>query len=300
MTDVETTANGLAIGPLHPTIGLEIRGLAPAIPLDDALMDELRMLFDRYSVLVFPDLDITEDFQRYLVYGLIQAPLPGADDAPERNHRDGPMLVSNKEEGGAAPYGRLLFHCDTMWAEEPQELLSLYGYHVDQPSVPTLFADMLHAWDTLPDDLRARVGHLEARQGFEHRYANRGGDDDVIDTYYEESRWTVTPIARPHPRNGRTALFVSQQVTLNLVGVEPEENEEILEALFAHLYAPENILTHQWRTGDLVIWDNLAVQHARGTVALEGPERTLRKVFGPMGTKGRMDLRPTYSKVADA
>jgi alpha-ketoglutarate-dependent taurine dioxygenase len=298
MADVETTANGLELRPLHPTIGLEIRGLEPRIPLDDALMDELRALFDRYAVLVFPDLDITEDFQRSLVYSLIQAPLPGAGGPPERAERGGPMLVSNKEEGGAAPYGRLLFHCDTMWAEEPQELLSLYGYHVDQPSVPTLFADMMHAWDTLPDDLRARVEPLEARQGFEHRYANRGGDEDVIDIYYEESRWTVTPIARPHPRNGRTALFVSQQVTLDLVGVEPDENEEILEALFAHLYAPENILTHQWRTGDLVIWDNLAVQHARGTVALEGPERTLRKVFGPMGTKGTMNLRPTYSKVA--
>jgi alpha-ketoglutarate-dependent taurine dioxygenase len=295
---VGTQPEDLTIRELHPTLGAELRGLAEQTPLPDTTVAHLRELFDRYSVLVFPDLDISEALQRYLVYALIDAPLPDADERPENDARRGPMLVSNKEEGGAAPYGRLLFHCDTMWAEEPQELLSLYGYHVDQPSVPTLFADMLHAWETLPADLRARVEHLEARQGFEHKYANRGGDADVIDTYYEESRWTVTPVARPHPRNGRTALFVSQQVTLDLVGVPADENEEILEALFAHLYSPDNILTHEWRTGDLVIWDNLAVQHARGTVKLEGPERTLRKVFGPMGDKGRMDLRPTYSKVA--
>jgi alpha-ketoglutarate-dependent taurine dioxygenase len=298
--DTGTRPDDLVLRELHPTMGAEIRGLEERIPLPDATIARLREWFDRYSVLVFPDLDISEDFQRSLVYALIDAPLPTAAARPETAARGGPMLVSNREEGGAAPYGRLLFHCDTMWAEEPQEILSLYGYHVDQPSVPTLFADMLHAWETLPTDLRARVERLEARQGFEHKYANRGGDDDVIDTYYEESRWTITPVARPHPRNGRTALFVSQQVTLDLVGMPSDENEEILEALFAHLYAPDNILTHAWRTGDLVIWDNLAVQHARGTVKLEGPERTLRKVFGPMGVKGTMDLRPTYSKVAES
>jgi alpha-ketoglutarate-dependent taurine dioxygenase len=287
----------LTVRALHATMGAEIRGLEPRLPLDDATIERLRELFDRYSVLVFPDLDIDEDFQRYLVFALIGAPVPTPGARHEQSARNGPMLVSNKEEGGAAPYGRLLFHCDTMWAEEPQELLSLYGVEVEPPTVPTLFANMLHAWETLPDHLRTRVAQLEARQGHEHQYPNRGGDDDVIDTYYDEALWTVTPVARPHPRHGRTALFTSQQVTMDLLGVPADETEELLEALFAHLYSPDNILTHEWRTGDLVIWDNLAVQHARGTVTLEGPERTLRKVFGPMSAKGTTSLRPTYSKV---
>jgi hypothetical protein len=42
------------------------------------------------------------------------------------------------------------------------------------------------------------------------------------------------------------------------------------------------VLDHEWRRGDLVVWDNLAVQHARGNVEIEGPERTLRKVIGPV------------------
>ena len=39
---------------------------------------------------------------------------------------------------------------------------------------------------------------------------------------------------------------------------------------------------HEWRQGDLVVWDNLTVQHARGNVEIDGPERTLRKVIGPI------------------
>ena len=57
--------------------------------------------------------------------------------------------------------------------------------------------------------------------------------------------------------------------------VEPalDESEELIEALFAHLYDNEHVIDHDWRQGDLVAWDNLAVQHARKTVQIEGPVR---------------------------
>ena len=48
-----------------------------------------------------------------------------------------------------------------------------------------------------------------------------------------------------------------------------------------------------------MIWDNVAVQHGRGTVALDGPERTLRKVTGPMNIDPDEYLPPSFSKVAE-
>jgi alpha-ketoglutarate-dependent taurine dioxygenase len=285
----------LTVRELHPALGAEITGLEPSVPLDADTLRQIQAAFDERGVLVFPDLDIDEDFQRYLVFALVGAEPPA--ERPERTGRTGPMLVSNKEEGGAAPYGRLLFHCDTMWADHPQPILSLYGVEVGQPSVPTLFVSMVHGWNTLPEHLRARVEGLQARHGHEHYYPNRGGDDDVIDAYYEDPVFTVTPIAHRHPRTGKTTLYVSQQVTMDIVGLSQEENEALLEELFAHLYAPEHILEHQWRTGDLVIWDNMATQHARGTVSLDGPPRTLRKVFGPMSLGDAAHGLPSFSKL---
>jgi hypothetical protein len=38
---------------------------------------------------------------------------------------------------------------------------------------------------------------------------------------------------------------------------------------------------HQWRVRDFVVWDNLAAQHTRDYVALDGPARTLRKCAVP-------------------
>jgi alpha-ketoglutarate-dependent taurine dioxygenase len=292
----------LKVQELNPALGAQIEGLEPRIPLEDETIRQLRKAFDERGVLVFRDLDIDEDFQRYLVYTLIGEKPPTASgdagDGSGDERRATPFLVSNKEPGGGAPYGRLLYHCDMMWAERPQPVISLYGVEVEQPSVPTVFVSMGHAWDTLPSDLRARVEGLEARHGHEHGYPNRGGDDDVIDSYYENPQSTVTPVVHRHPRTGRTLLYVSQQATIEILGLTEAENEALLEELFTHLYDPASTLQHDWRVGDLVVWDNVATQHARGTVDLEGPARTLRKVVGPVHLTDAERTKPTFSKVA--
>jgi len=283
----------LIVRPLNPAVGSEVLGFDPKRPLDDDVVAELRAAFDDRGVLVFRDLDIDEDRQRTLVYTLIreEPPAPGAQ-AEKR-----PMLVSNKEDKGAAPYGRLLFHCDNMWARSPQPAISLYGVHVEPPGAPTQFVSMVHAWDTLPEELRRRVEGLEARHGFDTKYPNRGGDDDVIDSYFEEPRWSVRPVAFRHPRTGRTMLYVSQQATIEILGLPADENESLLAELFAHLYRPSVVLDHDWREGDLVVWDNVAVQHGRGMVDLAGPVRTLRKVTGPLNLDPDELILPVYSKV---
>ena len=63
--------------------------------------------------------------------------------------------------------------------------------------------------------------------------------------------------------------------------LSPEAGEELLEELFTVLYDPDHAFEHEWREHDLVVWDNLAVQHARGRLTQEGPERSLRKVSAP-------------------
>jgi alpha-ketoglutarate-dependent taurine dioxygenase len=283
--------SGLTVREINPAIGAEIEGVEPTIPLDEETVRSLRAAFDDRGVLVFRNFFVDEAFQQHLLYSLI-------DDDPPPDERVS-VQVSNKEEGGLAPYGRLLFHCDNMWARKPQPAISLYGEKVEPPSAPTRFAGMGHAWQTLPDELKARVEGLEARHGFDGVYPNRGGDDDVLDAAFPASAHSIRPVAMRHPRTGQTLLYVSQQATNELLGVSDEENEELLAALYEHLYRPEYVIDHDWREGDLVVWDNIAVQHGRGTVALEGPERTLRKVTGPMNIDPDEYLPPSFSKVED-
>jgi taurine dioxygenase len=277
--------------------GAEIRGLEPSIQLDEEIRLRLRDVFDDRGVVVLRDLDIDQRFQKYLAHLLIGIELPSEELEQEiAGAKDRVTHVSNRETGGAAPYGRLLFHSDTMWSDNPCLAISLYAVEVEPPAVPTQFVSTARGWDTLPADLRARVEGLHALQGHDRTYPNRGGDDDVIDAVFEEPKKTTTLVGRRHPRTGRTLLYVSQQVTQEIVELSPEENEEVLEALFAHLYDSTNVYTHEWRQGDLIIWDNLAIQHARPNVSLDGPARTLRKVFAPPHDPISSKGLPTFSK----
>jgi alpha-ketoglutarate-dependent taurine dioxygenase len=283
----------LTIRPLHAAIGAEIQGLEPRMPLDDETIRQLRGAFDEHAVLVFRDLDIDEAFQRYLVYALIDEKIDGAGFTPPATK------VSNKEKNGAAPYGRLLFHCDSMWSDTPQRIISLYGLVVEPPGAPTQFISMKHGWRTAPEKLRERVKALQARHGYDEVYPNRGGDADVIDAKMQGSRFVTRPVAFEHPRTHEPLLYISQQATIDIVGLGEEENEALLQEIFDHLYRPEVVLEHDWRQGDLVVWDNIAAQHGRGIVTLQGPVRTLRKVFGPLDFTPDHTHARTFSKVAE-
>lgn len=59
--------------------------------------------------------------------------------------------------------------------------------------------------------------------------------------------------------------------------MEPAESTQLIEALFAHLYQPAHRYVHRWQAGDLMIWDNHALQHGRPDVGTDEP-RTLRRV----------------------
>jgi alpha-ketoglutarate-dependent taurine dioxygenase len=47
-----------------------------------------------------------------------------------------------------------------------------------------------------------------------------------------------------------------------------------------------NAYEHEWREGDLVVWDNLALQHSRRAIPLSRGERTFRRVAVCAGGNG--------------
>jgi taurine dioxygenase len=60
---------------------------------------------------------------------------------------------------------------------------------------------------------------------------------------------------------GRKALFVNEAHTSHVVGMERAEGDALLAELYRHIVRPEFTYTHRWQAGDLLMWDNCAVQH---------------------------------------
>ncbi|SFF82894.1 taurine dioxygenase [Novosphingobium sp. CF614] len=284
----------LIVRDLRPEFGSEVIGLDPSIPLDPQTRQKLQALFDTRGILVFRDFGAADIKVQTYISEILGG---GAVDPDDLSIFE--MLVSNREERGGAPFGRLLFHSDMMWIESGCTVLSLFGQTIAQPAIPTLFVSAAHGWASLPADLRARVEGLSAVT-CQDATAQRGGSipDDVLVSTFEEEVLLTLPIGYSHPRTGETLLYICPQMTHHIEGLDHEESEALLEALFDHYYAPDQILEHHWREGDLVVWDNIALQHARPNVSMQGPARTLRKVMIPNPTKFATGLA-TYSKVGD-
>jgi taurine dioxygenase len=289
-----TAMADLQLRELTPQFGTEIIGLDPSEALrNEAMWRQLQQLFDTRGVLVFRDFDIDQIQQANLVRMLIGLGALAPGESPTGREGSEPFYVSNKEPSGGAPYGRLLFHSDMMWSEHTFQVLSLYGMEIEQPATPTIFVSGTWGWATLPAPLRSKLESMSVTQG--HEEAGRADDPNILVSKFENLPTRSTPVGLTHPRTGETVLYVSQQMTRGIDTLPKPESDELLEQLFSHLYRSEGIYEHNWRERDLVAWDNIAVQHARPNVTLDGPVRTLRKIFAPMPPRSAALKRPSFA-----
>lgn len=291
----------LKITPLPSAFGAEVCGLDVAVVLDETTRSQLRAAFDEHGVLVFRSTPMARQTQTFLTELVC-----GEEDLSDEKisadaERQSSFYISNRIEDAAAPFGRLMWHSDGMWSDHPFEVISLYGEAVEPPVQPTQFASTTRAWDTLPAELRGQVEQVSAVQvpgpeSFAHR---RGEDDDgdLVQPIRDKEYSVTKPVVYRHPRTGRKLLFVSQQMTSHIDGIPPEASDEVLESLFEHMYASENLLEHHWQEGDLVLWDNLACQHARADVKLESAVRTLRKVGWPLPPQAEKQAVGSYRRI---
>jgi taurine dioxygenase len=277
---------------IAPTLGAQITGFDPSAELDGETCRVLRQTLDDRGVLLFRDLDVDLEQQTRLCRMLIGEPYW---EPPAPSGREGAYYVSNKEPDSGAPFGRLAFHVDLMWSPAVFQVLSLYGTEVEEPAATTVFTNSAEAWRSLPDDLRARVDGLRAVHGDGSDYTRRlDGGKEALVVAFETADTVTLPIAYPHPRTGQTLLYVSEFNTQRIEGLDPAESAALLGELYEHLYDPSRCVEHNWRNRDLVIFDNIGMQHARGNVELDGPTRTLRKVFAPAPRPG-VSVKPTYA-----
>ena len=82
------------------------------------------------------------------------------------------------------------------------------------------------------------------------------------------------PIVRTHPSTGRKCLYVMRDDCTGIEGMEPDEAEALIAALADHIVKPAFVYRHQWRPGDVLMWDNCTVQH-RAIQDYDMPQRRL-------------------------
>lgn len=268
------------------TVGVEILDVDLSEPVDAADVADLRALFRERHLLLFRGQQLTGDRQVEVLswFGPVLAEKMGAYG-----------YVSNVIEGAVVPEGGLSFHSDFAFTWHPLDGISLHAIAVPANGAPTRFADAVRAVDRLPAGLRARLDHARVLNVFDFG-APADGRMRVADLA-PNSPSCVHDAIGTHRITGEPVVMAGEMHSDCVLGLAPDESEALLAELFSHLYAPDNVYEHQWEVGDLVIWDNLALQHGRPAFS-DDEERTLQRVV--LGTKSATELVPNLPELLAA
>jgi taurine dioxygenase len=252
-------------GPLlGDTLGRQIIGVDLAKPLAGDIFGAIEAAFRDNPVLVFRDqaLEVSAYAEFAKRFGPIR---PGVN--AKYQHPEAPEIsyLTNVEENGSVDdFGvkrASAWHYDGSFAERPPILAMLYGLEIPETGGGTLFADMYRAYETLSPTLKRRVEDLVT---VNHFGLGPLGYDYVAGMTPE--RWAeYAPVRRPlvmrHRISARPYLEFCLIHTAGFVGLTHGDGIEILRELEAHVTRDENVYYHQWRPGDVVIWDEHATMH---------------------------------------
>lgn len=253
-------------------VGAEITGLDVSEPVDGPVFSEIEVALDRYSVVVIRDQVLTgrqmADFSRR--FGA-----PQINVRAEANNDDAPEVfwVSNiTRDGkpvGSHDAGRY-WHFDLCYLEKPSKLTLLNALEVPEKDGivygDTQFVGAAAAYDALSDAMKARLEGLKAANSYRDMWNRKAREFGARPVLSEEELAkyppdAIHPVVRTHPRTGRKCLYVCDGYTTRILGIPEAESMALLRELFAHVVKPEFLYRHRWRVGDLLMWDNCAVQH---------------------------------------
>jgi len=245
-------------------LGAEIRGVDLAKPVDDHAFAEIERAYNEYGVIFVRDQHITPPQQVAFTrrFGEIEFNIFGerwsVPGSPEI------VVVSNVTEGGQPIGVRRAgenWHSDMCYAARPPRGTMLYALEIPDmfglPLGDTEFASAAAAYDDLPETLRQRIEGRRAVFDFAGRTRAFPPKQSEIDRYPPVTH----PIVRTHPYTGRKCLYVMRDDCTGIEGMDQEEAEALIAALADHIVKPAFIYRHQWRPGDLLLWDNCTVQH---------------------------------------
>lgn len=243
--------------PLAP-FGAEVRLRSAAEPYSAALQP----LLAKDGLLLVRGLNLTMEEQQDLCRAF--GPVP--DSAYEN------FYVSNCRADGFLGTKELQWHNDVPYLPSPYLVAALHAVEVAPDASSTKFVSGFQAYERLPHRLQDRVSGFKALQVKQRHSERRNRLEDLE----PGDLGTVHSVVRRQDGTGRPYLFVNENMTACILGMSEADSDALLAELFSYLYADEAIYDHRWSDGDLVVWDNLAVQHARGEAG-EGA-RTLQRV----------------------
>jgi taurine dioxygenase len=277
------SADSIEIIPTGGPLGAEVRGVDFAQPVDAATVAALNDAWAAHLVLLFRDQHVTPA-DHVAATAIFGEPAAGANrayyEAQGRLPGDAVAghaeitVISNLGPGGEPVMeneglgsGEVVWHSDNSYIETPPAGSFLHALEIPPEGGATSFNNQYMAYETLPDDVKARIAGLYTKQDSSR---NSGGvlrQGVAMPETLRDVPGPDHPLVRVHPVTGRKALYLGRRRVFPsqyVIGWGREESEALLDFLWDHATRDNLKWTHDsWRIGDMVLWDNRCALHYR-------------------------------------
>jgi len=242
--------------------GLRHEHLAPLIASElhadlDGLLagkysDEIRKLLEQRGVVAFRELGLTDEQQIAFTRTLGQ----GTQDYEITKITMDPL------ENPKAEYikGAFFWHIDGTMLRTPIFASVMSSRRLSETGGQTEFCNTYAAYDALPEADKQALDGLQVVHMFEtsQRYVR------PEPTYAELQKWqeylpNTLPLVWTH-QSGRKSLVLGSTAS-HVEGMGLREGWALLTRLRDWATRPEFVYRHEWKLGDLVIWDNTGTMH---------------------------------------
>lgn len=266
--------------------GVRIGGLTREQTADPAIRDEIEALFWRHGMIVFEDVEQSDEMQVALstIFGpLKEHPvkslarvdserLPGVIELHTKPNSGGIVEVDGKRVSHWLPW-----HFDHCYNDELNRAGVLRAVTIVDEGGITGFMDGVALYQAFPAELRERIEghevlytlsthytHLKFGRPAQYREIEPKPSSDAFRAQAAAMSRAIHPAVWTRPGTGEKVLHVSNYMSEGLVGAEGAEGDALLEEVCQQINALAGTCSyhHKWRPSDMVIWDNTRMLHA--------------------------------------
>ncbi len=293
------------IVPLGPGFAAELRGVTLGdIAADDASYAAARAAFEQHSVLVFRGQQVTDEGQ--LAFSRRFGP-PEVTKVGSLGTGSHFVILSTIGPDGkvVSPDHRLamrnkanqLWHTDSSFKRVPALTSVLSARVIPARGGETEFVSTRLAFERLDPGSRKKLANSFAW----HDYAHSRGQI-AADLASPEERAALPPqcwrMVWKNPANGRSALYLASHAYA-VEGMDATAGKKLIDELMAVATAPGTSYVHEWRAGDVVMWDNRATMHRGRPWPAHEARFMVRTTISATAADGLESMRPPSRQAAE-
>ena len=253
--------------PLGPGFAAELRGVTLAdVASDDAAYATARAAFEEHSVLVFRNQEVTDELQ--LAFSRRFGPPEVTKVGSQGTGSHFVILSTIGPDGKVVPpdhrlslrsKANQLWHTDSSFKRVPALTSILSARVIPARGGETEYVSTRLAFERLDAGLRERLENSFAWHDYAHSRSQIAPD-----LASPEERATLPPqcwrMVWKNPVNGRGAIYLASHAYA-VEGMDAATGKKLIDELMEFATAPDTSYLHQWREGDVVMWDNRSTMH---------------------------------------